>query len=425
MAGTTVGAAKASASVARPDNGRLIECVALFSVALDDSLPSETPLARFQAVKMVARDGPLQAALPSTLPMYAFPMGVGRSDELGDSFFHSFSLADDGGRRMVGHCYTAYVEDTAHCLVILSCASFHQSISRFLKSFVRNFPMDRILAPGGVQLAAKMLEGPLPPRGDPLIIHVGAQSICCLHPTRRTLPLCDLNMRMLFRWFEAPLIARLLTALLNERQVIVVSSSISKLTPTMDSALALLYPFEWEHEYVPLLPCSALHYIHAPIPYFIGVPRALLPPVSQLPSEALLFDLDGAPALVEQDGASPLTELPTRVVRKLVLLLERYHKTVDEEHQGQSETDSPINKLRKGILGIWVALLARFTEFEAKDASGFDGARFLRSVGEENEEFLRMLVHTSSFLSMASRRMRANPDEDLFDILVRRRPQQS
>jgi len=33
----------------------------------------------------------------------------------------------------------------------------------------------------------------------------------------------------------------------------------------------LLYPFEWMHVYVPILPSTALHFIEAPMPYIMGL----------------------------------------------------------------------------------------------------------------------------------------------------------
>lgn len=33
----------------------------------------------------------------------------------------------------------------------------------------------------------------------------------------------------------------------------------------------LLFPFQWQHVYVPILPASLLHFLDAPVPYLMGL----------------------------------------------------------------------------------------------------------------------------------------------------------
>lgn len=34
---------------------------------------------------------------------------------------------------------------------------------------------------------------------------------------------------------------------------------------------ALMFPFQWQHVYVPILPASLLHFLDAPVPYLMGL----------------------------------------------------------------------------------------------------------------------------------------------------------
>lgn len=34
---------------------------------------------------------------------------------------------------------------------------------------------------------------------------------------------------------------------------------------------SLLFPFQWQHVYVPILPASLLHFLDAPVPYLMGL----------------------------------------------------------------------------------------------------------------------------------------------------------
>ena len=34
---------------------------------------------------------------------------------------------------------------------------------------------------------------------------------------------------------------------------------------------SLLFPFRWQHTYVPILPASLLHFLDAPVPFIMGL----------------------------------------------------------------------------------------------------------------------------------------------------------
>ena len=38
-----------------------------------------------------------------------------------------------------------------------------------------------------------------------------------------------------------------------------------------ESITALMFPFQWQHVYVPILPASLLHFLDAPVPYMMGL----------------------------------------------------------------------------------------------------------------------------------------------------------
>jgi hypothetical protein len=105
-----------------------------------------------------------------------------------------------------------------------------------------------------------------------------------------------------------------LIALLSERRIIMVASSLRKLTRCMHCAIAALQPFSWQHIFIPLLPTKLLSYACAPYPYLIGLHASHLPdlldPEGELPlSEVLVVDLDRGDMHVvgsRQDDGPPL-----------------------------------------------------------------------------------------------------------------------
>lgn len=38
-----------------------------------------------------------------------------------------------------------------------------------------------------------------------------------------------------------------------------------------ESISALVFPFTWQHVYVPILPASLQHFLDAPVPYIMGL----------------------------------------------------------------------------------------------------------------------------------------------------------
>ena len=72
-------------------------------------------------------------------------------------------------------------------------------------------------------------------------------------------------------------ICDLLSALLVEQKVVIVSSRVERLTAAAQAATSLLFPLRWSQVYVPLLPRSHLSVAGAPFPFLLGLPTQLLP----------------------------------------------------------------------------------------------------------------------------------------------------
>ncbi|MDP2439154.1 MAG: DENN domain-containing protein, partial [archaeon] len=98
----------------------------------------------------------------------------------------------------------------------------------------------------------------------------------------------------------------LLGSLLVERRVIFVSANLSQLSACVQAAVALLYPFSWQHVYIPVLPSTLLAYCCAPMPFVVGVLETSLLELSELPlEETLIVDLDENKFLRYPDPEAP------------------------------------------------------------------------------------------------------------------------
>ncbi len=76
-----------------------------------------------------------------------------------------------------------------------------------------------------------------------------------------------------------------LNASQNSIQTKLCLSTTSVLSRCAHSALALLYPFTWQHTFVPVLPASMLDICCSPTPFVMGVLSPSLPEVQDMPIE--------------------------------------------------------------------------------------------------------------------------------------------
>jgi hypothetical protein len=69
----------------------------------------------------------------------------------------------------------------------------------------------------------------------------------------------------------------LLSGILCERRVIFIAETVDVLSSSVLAAASMLYPFTWQHIFIPLVPSRLKSYACAPMPYLIGVRKYLLP----------------------------------------------------------------------------------------------------------------------------------------------------
>lgn len=102
---------------------------------------------------------------------------------------------------------------------------------------------------------------------------------------------------------------RLMSALLSESRVLLVSGSPTRLAQCARSALSVLAQglLNWQHLYIPVLPPHLFQYLAAPVPYLIGMLTPMLPRLDQARAEGLgeivIINLDTAQ--METRGINP------------------------------------------------------------------------------------------------------------------------
>ena len=100
-------------------------------------------------------------------------------------------------------------------------------------------------------------------------MHLNDEQICSVPP--RCVP--SISLYQTFSKIPISKIIRLMSAIMLERQVLILSSNLDELSLLTESLSYLLFPFTLPTTYIPLLPTckDAESFLEAPVPYLMGV----------------------------------------------------------------------------------------------------------------------------------------------------------
>ena len=344
-------------------------------MAEGDALVLHTALFFADAARDIARP---EEGLPHNLRAFAFPLGETRMSAEGvpsSAELHSFTMTRSDGSRLYGHCCTVYAAAPAQpaaaagsgggaggvdagddggetagtlleltVLCVLSERTCHCALRRYLAAYVDGLPAGGGLAVrGNAEVHVARLVAALSPSlgssagGAGRIVEVGGRSFTFPgQPAPSDLPLADVHFPALLGALDEENLARLFGAMLAEQQILVVSDSLLMLAQALEALLALFYPFEWCHTYIPILPILiVVDMVHAPFPFLIGAHKssvAAVPgmsgtagsPASFIPPHVVVVDLDANTLHAPSDdvcrvaGSNVFHALPERLHTKLV-----------------------------------------------------------------------------------------------------------
>ncbi|XP_068442162.1 DENN domain-containing protein 5B isoform X1 [Clinocottus analis] len=116
-----------------------------------------------------------------------------------------------------------------------------------------------------------LYEVPLPAPGRSLKFHGVYEPIVCQRPGLGELQLADFPLSEAFSLLGVENLVQVFTCTLLEMQILLYSHDYQRLMIAAEGITTLLFPFQWQHVYVPILPASLLHFLDAPVPYLMGL----------------------------------------------------------------------------------------------------------------------------------------------------------
>ncbi|XP_075283141.1 DENN domain-containing protein 5A isoform X8 [Opisthocomus hoazin] len=196
--------------------------------------------------------------------------------------FNSYDISRD----------TLYV---SKCICLITPMSFMKACKKVLEQLHR-----AVTSPQPPPLPLEsyiyniLYEVPLPPAGRSLKFSGVYGPIICQRPSTSELPLFDFPVKEVFELLGVENVVQLFTCALLEFQILLYSQHYQRLMTVAETITALMFPFQWQHVYVPILPASLLHFLDAPVPYLMGLHSNGLDDRSklELPQEANLCFVD-------------------------------------------------------------------------------------------------------------------------------------
>uniref|UniRef100_A0A3P9JBX0 DENN domain-containing protein 5B-like n=1 Tax=Oryzias latipes TaxID=8090 RepID=A0A3P9JBX0_ORYLA len=171
-----------------------------------------------------------------------------------------------------------------------------------------------------------LYEVPLPPPGRSLRFHGVQGPIVCQRPGPGELPLADYPLGEAFSLLGVENMVKLLTCVLLETQVLLCSQDYQRLMTVAEGITTLLFPFQWQHIYLPIISGPLHHLLHAPVPFLMGIQRKDGAQRSSLhlPHEANLCFVDIDKHCVEYPEDIPQFPDQTELIQELNEVLLRF-----------------------------------------------------------------------------------------------------
>uniref|UniRef100_A0A8C4RB59 UDENN domain-containing protein n=1 Tax=Eptatretus burgeri TaxID=7764 RepID=A0A8C4RB59_EPTBU len=221
---------------------------------------------------------------------------------------------------------------------------------------------------------------------------------------------------------------RLFASLLLERRVILTADKLSTLSKCGHAIVALLYPFIWQHTYIPVLPVSMLDIVCAPTPFLIGLLSSALPRLHSLPiEEVLVVDLCSDRFLKQMEDEDSI--LPRKLHSAMEHLLDQMEEIVTQEAESSDEEEAATPTdgtaldmlVSETFVRFFVEVLGHYSLHMSSTERGertFQRESFRKSVASKSiRRFLEVFMQTQMFAGFVhDRELRKAGVRGLFEL---------
>ncbi|KTF84865.1 hypothetical protein cypCar_00041510 [Cyprinus carpio] len=211
-------------------------------------------------------------------------------------------------------------------------------------------------------------------------------------------------------------------SLLLERRVIFIADKLGVLSRCAHSALALLYPFTWQHTFVPVLPASMLDICCSPTPFVMGALSPSLPEVLDMPiEEVLIVDLCADKFVVQLGDEDCI--LPRKLQAALQEILDNREEILEQNTRDRKGDQPDLSTLvSEAFVWFFVELVGHYSLFMSDTGPG--GTRELQRDAFRKShpsrgvrQFLQLFMDTQMFAGFIhDRELRKGGVKGLFEM---------
>ena len=225
---------------------------------------------------------------------FCFPDATEFPKETMENERFSFVLTDSDAGRKFGYCLRHLRRDTKLPIaytVITSypCPELYYKIVERIAYHYENSSSALL-----TQFLESVIKNSIPPPGKSFTIELNGNENWNITREENQTPLNQFPIDIFLSLITPENIVKIFSSLLLERRIIYCASTLANLSIVVQAMMTLIYPFTWQHIYIPILPESLLDCCCAPMPFVVGILRTSLDRVEQLPMEpdVLIFDVD-------------------------------------------------------------------------------------------------------------------------------------
>ncbi|XP_050767382.1 DENN domain-containing protein 2C isoform X4 [Gymnogyps californianus] len=359
------------------------------------------------------------------IPKFCFPDPKDwfpASDLKSETF--SFVLTGEDGSRWFGYCKKLLPEGKGKRLPEVYCIVSRLGCFNLFSKILDEVEKRREMSPALVHpFMRSVMEAPFPAPGRTIAVRsflpgAGNEVMELCRPLDSRLEHVDFEC--LFKCLSVSHTIRVFASLLLERRVIFVADNLSTLSKCGHAAVATLYPFTWQHTYIPVLPTSMIDIACSPTPFLIGILSCSLPQLQDLPiEEVLIVDLCADKFLQEVSDEDEI--LPHKLQAALVQILEERSEILSHE-QSDTQGDMPLNSLvSEAFVQFFVEIVGHYSlhmNVTEKGERVFQRELFRKShVSRNVRHFLHFFMETQMFAGfIQDRELSKNVVKGLFEV---------
>ncbi|MEQ2235504.1 hypothetical protein ILYODFUR_003062 [Ilyodon furcidens] len=318
----------------------------------------------------------------------------------------SFVLTGEDGSRWFCYCRKILPSGKGKRLPEVHCIVSKLGCFNLFAKILEEVERRREISPALVYpFMRSVMEAPFPAPGRTVTVKSflpgsGNEVLTLCRPVDSRLEHVDFDS--LLQCLTVGKLLQVFASLLLERRVIFVADKLSVLSRCSHAVLALLYPFTWQHTFVPVLPASMLDISCSPTPFLIGVLAPCLPELLELPiEEVLIVDLCADKFVIQLGDEDCI--LPSKLQAALQQILED-REDILRQNNGDTFEDQQADLsslVSEGFVRFFVELVGHYPLHMVESSNGtkeLQRESFRKSHPSRGaRQFLQLFMDTQMF----------------------------